>query len=80
MSCRFGHVGGLFLQFVSDAWIGYDRRGSCRTVQRCTMKRAPILITLVLLGKLFEALAKGRTSQAIKSLMGLQAKTALVVT
>lgn len=38
-----------------------------------------ILITLILLGKLFEALAKGRTSEAIKTLMGLQAKTALVV-
>ncbi|MFB7813227.1 heavy metal translocating P-type ATPase [Paenibacillus chitinolyticus] len=38
-----------------------------------------VLITLVLLGKLFESLAKGRTSEAIKSLMGLQAKTALVI-
>lgn len=38
-----------------------------------------ILITLIVLGKLFEALAKGRTSEAIKTLMGLQAKTALVV-
>ncbi|MFD1175622.1 heavy metal translocating P-type ATPase [Paenibacillus puldeungensis] len=38
-----------------------------------------ILITLILLGKWFEALAKGRSSQAIKTLMGLQAKTALVV-
>ncbi|MED1646121.1 heavy metal translocating P-type ATPase [Brevibacillus agri] len=38
-----------------------------------------ILITLVIMGKLFEALAKGRTSNAIKSLMGLQAKTALVL-
>jgi len=38
-----------------------------------------ILITLIILGKLFEALAKGRTSEAIKTLMGLQAKTALVV-
>ncbi|WP_199622531.1 heavy metal translocating P-type ATPase [Paenibacillus alkalitolerans] len=38
-----------------------------------------VLITLVILGKLFEALAKGRTSEAIKSLMGLQAKTAHVV-
>jgi Cu+-exporting ATPase len=37
-----------------------------------------VLITLIILGKLFEALAKGRTSSAIKSLMGLQAKTALV--
>lgn len=38
-----------------------------------------ILITLVILGKLFESLVKGCTSEAIKSLMGLQAKTALVV-
>ncbi|UVI33547.1 heavy metal translocating P-type ATPase [Paenibacillus spongiae] len=38
-----------------------------------------ILITLVILGKVFEANAKGRTSEAIKSLMGLQAKTALVI-
>ncbi|MBP1973039.1 heavy metal translocating P-type ATPase [Cohnella thailandensis] len=38
-----------------------------------------ILITLVIMGKLFEGLAKGRTSEAIKSLMGLQAKTALVI-
>ncbi|GGG17479.1 heavy metal translocating P-type ATPase [Paenibacillus aceti] len=38
-----------------------------------------VLITLVVMGKLFESLAKGRSSEAIKSLMGLQAKTALVV-
>ncbi|AWB43191.1 heavy metal translocating P-type ATPase [Paenibacillus sp. CAA11] len=38
-----------------------------------------ILITLILMGKWFEALAKGRSSQAIKTLMGLQAKNALVV-
>ncbi|MEX1029656.1 MAG: heavy metal translocating P-type ATPase [Paenibacillaceae bacterium] len=38
-----------------------------------------VLITLVIMGKLFESLAKGRTSDAIKSLMGLKAKTALVV-
>ncbi|MFY4776652.1 heavy metal translocating P-type ATPase [Metabacillus sp. RGM 3146] len=38
-----------------------------------------ILITLILLGKLFEAKAKGRSSEAIKKLMGLQAKTAMVL-
>ncbi|HHW36926.1 MAG TPA: copper-translocating P-type ATPase [Bacillales bacterium] len=36
-----------------------------------------VLITLILLGKLFEAKAKGRSSEAIKKLMGLQAKTAI---
>lgn len=38
-----------------------------------------ILITLIILGKLLEAIAKGRTSEAIKALMGLQAKTAHVM-
>lgn len=38
-----------------------------------------VIITLILLGKLLEALAKGRTSEAIKKLMGLQAKTARIV-
>jgi Cu+-exporting ATPase len=38
-----------------------------------------LLITLVILGKWLEALAKGRTSEAIKSLMGLKAKTAAVI-
>ncbi|RFU65241.1 heavy metal translocating P-type ATPase [Peribacillus glennii] len=38
-----------------------------------------ILITLIILGKLFEARAKGRSSEAIKKLMGLQAKTAMVL-
>jgi len=38
-----------------------------------------VLITLILLGKLFEAKAKGRSSEAIRKLMGLQAKTASVI-
>ena len=40
---------------------------------------AAFLITFVILGKWLEAKAKGRTSDAIKKLMGLQAKTARVV-
>src|SRR3989338_578635 len=40
---------------------------------------AAFLITFVVLGKFLEAKAKGRTSEAIKKLMGLQAKTARVV-
>lgn len=38
-----------------------------------------MIITLILLGKMLEAIAKGRTSEAIKKLMGLQAKTARVI-
>jgi len=40
---------------------------------------AAFLITFVILGKYLEAKAKGRTGEAIKKLMGLQAKTARVV-
>jgi Cu+-exporting ATPase len=39
---------------------------------------AAAIITLIVLGKLLEVRAKGRTSEAIKKLMGLQAKTARV--
>lgn len=37
------------------------------------------IITLILLGRLLEAKAKGKTSDAIRKLMGLQAKTAFVI-
>ena len=37
------------------------------------------IITLIVLGKLLEARAKGRTSEAIKKLMGLRAKTARII-
>ncbi|HBT67511.1 heavy metal translocating P-type ATPase [Agrobacterium tumefaciens] len=39
---------------------------------------AAVIVTLILLGRLLEARAKGRTSEAIKRLVGLQAKTARV--
>jgi Cu+-exporting ATPase len=38
-----------------------------------------VVITLILLGKLFENRAKGETSDAIRKLIGLQAKTARVL-
>ena len=38
-----------------------------------------LITTLILLGRLLEAQAKGRTNEAIKKLAGLQAKTARVV-
>ena len=39
---------------------------------------AAVIITLIKLGKFLEARAKGRTSEAIKKLMGLRAKTARI--
>ncbi len=40
---------------------------------------AAVIITLIKLGKYLEARAKGRTSEAIRKLMGLQAKTANII-
>ncbi|MDP6101680.1 MAG: heavy metal translocating P-type ATPase, partial [Dehalococcoidia bacterium] len=40
---------------------------------------AAIIIALILLGRFLEAQAKGRTSEAIRKLMGLQPKTARVL-
>jgi Cu+-exporting ATPase len=40
---------------------------------------AAVIITLIRLGKFLEARAKGHTSEAIKKLMGLKAKTARVI-
>ncbi len=40
---------------------------------------AAVIITLIVAGKLLEVRAKGRTSAAIKKLMGLRAKTAWVI-
>ena len=40
---------------------------------------ATVIVTLILLGRLLENRAKGKTSQAIRSLVGLQAKTARII-
>ncbi|HIH08454.1 MAG TPA: copper-translocating P-type ATPase [Candidatus Diapherotrites archaeon] len=40
---------------------------------------AALLLTFIVLGKYLEAVAKGKTSEAIKHLIGLQPKTAIVI-
>ncbi|MEM7693214.1 MAG: heavy metal translocating P-type ATPase [Pseudomonadota bacterium] len=40
---------------------------------------AAVIVTLILVGRFLEARAKGRTGEAIKRLMGLQAKTARIM-
>jgi Cu+-exporting ATPase len=49
------------------------------TMPELYYETSAVLITLILVGKWFEAVAKGRSSEAIKSLMSLQATTARVV-
>ena len=53
-------------------------RGSY-TSQDLYFEVAGMLLVFILLGKWFEALAKGKTSAAIKKLMGLRAKTAILI-
>lgn len=62
--------------FYSLAVTGWGERFGAHHVYYET---AAIIITLVILGKYLEAKAKGRTSEAIRKLMGLQAKTARVI-
>lgn len=48
-------------------------------VEDLYFETAGVIITLILLGKSLEAVSKGRTSEAIKKLMGLSPKTAIVL-
>ena len=53
--------------------------GSSALGSHVYFETAAVIITLIKLGKLLEARAKGQTSAAIRRLMGLQPKTARVV-
>lgn len=53
--------------------------GVFRYAQDLYFETAGVIITLILLGKSLEAVSKGRTSEAIKKLMGLTPKTAIII-
>jgi Cu+-exporting ATPase len=53
--------------------------GNFKAVNSLYFETAGVIITLILLGKSLEAVSKGRTSDSIKKLMGLQPKTATVI-
>lgn len=65
---------GLYV-WNNDSWIGL----AGEKIPELYFETAAFLITFVVLGKWLEARTKGRTSDAIRKLMGLQAKTARVV-
>jgi len=67
------YVYSLFITiFISLGWEGYSFMDLYYEV-------AALLIAFILLGKYLEAKARGKTSEAIKKLMGLQAKNAVVI-
>ena len=53
--------------------------GHHMAVESLYFESAGVIITLILLGKSLEAVSKGRTSEAIKKLMELAPKTAIVI-
>ena len=54
-------------------------KGNMHAVEGLYFETAGVIITLILLGKTLEAVSKGKTSEAIKKLMGLAPKTAVVI-
>src|SRR5690625_4008966 len=61
--------------YLSFEWMNAESVGEAELY----FEAAAVIITLIVLGKLFEVRAKGKTSQAIQKLLDLQAKTARVV-
>ena len=61
--------------YLSIEWMNTGKAGS----PELYFEASAVIITLIVLGKLFEVRAKGKTSQAIQKLLGLQAKTARVL-
>ena len=53
--------------------------GDMMAIHNMYFESAGVIITLVLLGKFLESVAKGKTSEAIKKLMGLSPKTAIII-
>ncbi|MBK6326134.1 MAG: copper-translocating P-type ATPase [Chloroflexi bacterium] len=72
-------MGSSVAYFYSIAVLIALTLGSMALGHHVYFETSAMIITLIVLGKLMEARAKGRTSEAIKKLIGLQAKTARVV-
>ncbi|WML43224.1 heavy metal translocating P-type ATPase [Neobacillus sp. PS3-40] len=69
---------GTSAAYFYSVYLSFMSIGESAHTVELYYETSSILITLIILGKLFEAKAKGRSSEAIKKLMGLQAKMATV--
>ena len=70
-------TGAALIYSLYSLYLTYS--GDHMAVHHMYFESAGVIITLVLLGKYFEARAKGKTGEAIKKLMGLSPKTAIIV-
>lgn len=59
--------------------LGMIMAGNTSYVNDLYFEAAAMILTLIVLGKYLEELTKGRTSEAIKKLMGLAPKTAIII-
>jgi len=65
------------LYSLYNTWL--IANGNFGAVDHLYYESAGVIITLILLGKTLEAISKGRTGEAIKKLMGLAPKTAIII-
>ncbi len=70
---------GTSAAYFFSIYNGFFAPAKPGIMQDLYFEASVVIITLILLGKYLEAVAKGKTSEAIKKLMGLQAKTARVI-
>jgi Cu+-exporting ATPase len=69
---------GFFATTANNSMAGMNGMTNAPAVP-VYFEAASVIIALILLGRLLESRAKGRTSEAIRKLIGLQAKTARVL-
>lgn len=71
---------GTSAAFIYGLYALYEIAGGNHDMTMALyFETAGVIITLIMLGKYLEAISKGKTSDAIKSLMGMQAKMATMV-
>jgi len=70
---------GTSAAFFYSIYTGFFSAAAAAGNPHLYFEASALIITLVLLGKVFETRAKGKTSEAIKKLMNLQPATARVV-
>lgn len=71
-------IGTLTAFFYSVFGIYKIIQGETHYAMHLYFESAAVILTLITLGKYLEAVSKGKTSQAIKALMGLAPKTAMI--
>lgn len=71
-------IGTLTAFFYSVFGIYKIIQGDASYAMHLYFESAAVILTLITLGKYLEAVSKGKTSQAIKALMGLAPKTAMI--